>query len=129
MPITPSRWTKDEIYQTEAALYTIIFFLWDYNKRKKPADFEDMLWIIARANKEMFEKYTLDCINVEIFNMFDFEEDLVPMNFRPKNLTEKSWLDYMSEAQMEEIVNAYRKWKSYGKWCVRLKKFKERIKK
>lgn len=130
MPITPSRWTKDEMYFTECNLWYIISFLYEDNGHK-PVDFRDLIWIVARANKEMFEKYTLDCVNVEIFNiinLFDFDKDLVPMNFRPKELTPKSWMDYMSEAQQQVIEHVYIKWKLYGKWSVRLKKLLERIK-
>ena len=122
MIIKASRWTKQEILETNAALYGAIFVLWDYNKRKKPVKFEDLLWVIAQANKAMFEKYTLDYMNVEIFNLFDFDKDIVPKNFAPKPIPKKGWAYYLSEAQIEELIRAFIKWKWYGKWCIRLNK-------
>ena len=122
MIVTPSRWTEEETYFTECNLWYIISFLYE-NNGHKPVDFRDLIWIIARANKEMFEKYTGECVNVEVFNMCDFDEDIIPDNFRPKELTPKSWMDYMSEAQQEIIERVYIRWKLYGKVYIRIKEF------
>ena len=128
MIINSARWNQEEIYNTQCALWYIISFLYE-NNGHKPVNLDDIMWIIARANKIMFEKYAQDCINPEIFNMFDFDEDLIPSNFRPTELTPKSWMDYMSEAQEQIIEKGYLSWRSYGKLEVHLKRLIERIKK
>lgn len=120
MVIKASRWSKDEILETNAALYGIIYLLWNY-KHKAPT-FEDLLWVISHANKSMFEKYTLNCVNVEIFNLFDFDEELIPANYVPKPLPENGWSYYLSQAQFEEIMRAFIKWKRYGRFMVKIKK-------
>lgn len=128
MLIKSSRWTQEDIYETECNIWYIISFLYESNGHK-PVDFYDFVWIISHANKEMFDKYCLFCVNVEIFNLLDYDDDIIPDKFRPKEMTPKSWMDYMSEAQQQVIEHVYIKWKLYGKWSVRLRKLLERIKK
>ena len=116
-----SRWTQEDIYETESNLWYIMSLIYNSNGYK-PVDFYDLTWIISRANKEMFDKYCLACVNVEIFNLLDYDSDIIPNTFKPKKFTDKEWLDYISEAQKEAIKHAYNKWKWYGKWCIRLNK-------
>lgn len=121
MVFKSSRWTQEDIYETESNLWYIMSLIYNSNGYK-PVDFYDLTWIISRANKEMFDKYCLACVNVEIFNLLDYDSDIIPSTFKPKKFTDKEWLDYISEAQKEAIKHAYNKWKIYGKWCIRLNK-------
>lgn len=122
------QWNSDEVYNTQCVLWYIIFFLHKRNDYS-PIAFSELVWIISRANCEMFEKHCRCCVNPDLFVLFDFDCDITPHNFKPKKLSMGKWLGHISDEQKSAIENAYTKWIIYGKIITKIKSFLKRNKK
>lgn len=120
MLIKPARWEKNEIYANQYLIWFVVNFLYIQNKDVK---FEDIVWIIALANKIMFNRHLDNAVNVEIFNMFDFPKNITPDLYKLNNVSLKKQLDCVSIAQLSIIEESCRKWKLYGKYIVKFKTF------
>ena len=118
MIIKPSRWEKDEIYANQYLIWFIVNFLYTQNKE---VTFEDIIWIIALANKIMFNRHLDNAVNVEIFKKFEFSKKNNPGLKKTNKFSLKKQRDCVSIAQLSIIEESCRKWKLYGKYIVKLK--------
>lgn len=121
------KWSKEEVEALLAKLYYISTKIckYDYTKNKWNSPlFEDLVWIIAKVNYEMCNKYCLPCIDVSMFNFYEDQYNFTPDEFNKKGL---DWLDLVSVAEEECIDSVCFRWKLYGKYIVRFKSFLNKI--
>lgn len=121
------KWSKEEVEALLVKLYYISTKVckYDYAKNKwNNPSFEDLVWIIAKVNYEMCNKYCLPCIDVSMFNFYEDQYNFTPDEFNRKGL---DWLDLISVAEEECIDSVCFKWKLYGRYIVRFKSFLNKI--
>lgn len=113
-------WSNEELDETLAKLRYITQKICKKNLKTKKwiaPWFEDIVWIIAKANYIMCKKYCMPCIDLNIFNFIEDSYNFTPNEF---NLKYKKWLDLISEADKEELNKACLQWKIYGKLGIRI---------
>lgn len=85
---------------------------------------EDLIWMVSKLNTKLFNKYLIEAVNIEVFNLLiDFDNDILNAeSYRPKSFSNYKCLSYISQAIQDEVEHLTKYWKIYGKYYIRLKK-------
>ena len=121
MLIKPSRWTEEDIKETQCKVWYIIKALQNNNYNKK-ITFEDLIWVISKLNTYLFDKYLISGINVEVFNMIEFDNIISARLYKPKGMSSDNCMQYLSEVEIYTIDKLAKHWKIYAKYLINLKK-------
>ena len=125
--IINTNWTNEEYNETLAKLRYITKQICKRNSKTKKwiaPRFEDIVWIIAKSNYKLCQKYCLTCINLDIFNFVEDGYNFTPNEF---NFKCKNWLDLISDADKEVLNSVCTQWKIYGKLQVRISYYFQKL--
>ena len=105
----------------------IIWYILQNMQFTKPSTIylEDLIWMVSKLNTKLFNKYLIEAINIEVFNLlidFDNDDILDAENYRPKYFSNYKCLSYISQAVQDEVEHLTKCLKIYGKYYIRLKK-------
>lgn len=108
----------------------------------KPMDFMDFKWIIDRCNFELSKDFGTDLLPNSFLSWYQdghfvpeyFDDDFTCEYKRQKNGKYKKVQsnsiesDFISAAEVWAMNKVIRRWKIYGKWCVKLSNLYYKIK-